>query len=53
MRIQEKLGQTVMARILKVTPSTYQKWERGEIKPKGVNLKLLRLAHDHCITYII
>lgn len=53
MRVKEKLSQSVMARILNVTPSTYQKWERGEVKPKGANLKLLRLAHDHGIQYII
>jgi putative transcriptional regulator len=42
-----------MARILNVTPSTYQKWERGEVHPKGANLKLLRLAYDHGINYIM
>jgi len=29
MRSKENLSQSVMARILNVTPSTYQKWERG------------------------
>lgn len=53
MRIKEKLSQAVMARILNVTPSTYQKWERGEVHPKGANLKLLRLAHDHGVDYIL
>lgn len=53
MRIKEKLSQAVMARILNVTPSTYQKWERGEVQPKGANLKLLRLAYKHGINYII
>lgn len=53
MRLKEKLSQAVMARILNVTPSTYQKWERGEVHPKGANLKLLRLAHDHGIQYIL
>ncbi|KTD07223.1 helix-turn-helix domain-containing protein [Legionella jamestowniensis] len=53
MRIKEKLSQSVMARILNVTPSTYQKWERGEVRPRGANLKLLRLAHDHGIKYIM
>jgi putative transcriptional regulator len=52
MRVKEKISQAVMAKILNVTPSTYQKWERGEIQPKGANLKLLRLAHDHGIQYI-
>ena len=53
MRSKEKLSQSVMARILNVTPSTYQKWERGEVHPKGANLKLLRLAYDHGVGYIM
>jgi putative transcriptional regulator len=53
MRLKEKLSQSVMARILNVTPSTYQKWERGEVHPKGANLKLLRLAYDHGVEYIM
>lgn len=53
MRIKEKISQAVMAKILNVTPSTYQKWERGEVHPKGANLKLLRLVHDHGLNYIM
>lgn len=53
MRSKENLSQSVMAKILNVTPSTYQKWERGEVHPKGANLKLLRLAYDHGIKYIL
>jgi len=53
MRSKENLSQSVMARILNVTPSTYQKWERGEVHPKGANLKLLRLAFDHGVEYIM
>lgn len=53
MRSKEKISQTVMAKILNVTPSTYQKWERGEVHPKGANLKLLRLAYDHGVSYIM
>lgn len=53
MRLREKLSQTVIAKILNVKPSTYQKWERGEVIPKGANLKLLRLAYDHGINYIL
>ena len=53
MRLKEKVSQTVMAKILNVTPSTYQKWERGEVHPKGANLKLLRLAYEHGVNYII
>jgi len=53
MRLKEKLSQAVIAKILNVTPSTYQKWERGAVQPKGANLKLLRLAYTHGIKYII
>lgn len=53
MRTREKVSQSVMARVFNVTPSTYQKWERGEIHPKGSNLKLLRLAYDHGLNYIL
>lgn len=53
MRSKQNISQSVMARILNVTPSTYQKWERGEVHPKGANLKLLRLAYDHGIDYIM
>jgi putative transcriptional regulator len=52
-RLREKVSQAVMARILNVTPSTYQKWERGEVHPKGANLKLLWLVHNHGIDYIL
>ena len=46
-RIRTKAGvsQNVMARYLNVSPSTYQKWERGEITPHGGNLKLLNIAY--------
>jgi putative transcriptional regulator len=53
LRAKEKLSQTVMAKILNVTPSTYQKWERGDVHPRGANLKLLRLAYDHGVGYIL
>ncbi|MDF1684410.1 MAG: helix-turn-helix domain-containing protein [Legionellaceae bacterium] len=53
MRAKEKLSQSVMAKILNVTPSTYQKWERGAVHPRGANLKLLRLAYDHGVGYIM
>ena len=53
MRLSAKLSQAVIAKILNVTPSTYQKWERGEVNPRGANLKLLRLAYDHGISYIL
>ena len=53
MRAKEKLSQAVLAKILNITSSTYQKWERGEVTPKGANLKLLRLAYEHGVEYLI
>ena len=53
MRIREKLSQAVLAKILNITPSTYQKYERGEVVPKGANLKLLILVYDHGIDYVL
>ena len=53
MRTKEKISQAVMAKLLNVTPSTYQKWERGEVVPKGANLKLLDLARRNGIGYLI
>lgn len=53
MRLNEKLSQAVMAKILNVTLSTYQKWERGEVIPKGANLKLLQLVKHHGVDYIL
>ena len=44
-RDREKVSQNVMAKFLNVSPSTYQKWERGEVVPRGANLKLLNLVH--------
>jgi len=52
-RLREKVSQAVMAKVLNVTPSTYQNWERGEVHPKGANLKLLWLVHNHGIDYIL
>jgi putative transcriptional regulator len=52
-RMKEHVSQAVMAKILNVAISTYQKWERGEIQPKGSNLKLLLLAHGHGVKYIV
>ena len=47
-RIRTRAGvsQNVMARYLNVSPSTYQKWERGEVTPHGGNLKLLNIAYN-------
>ncbi|MBN4054721.1 helix-turn-helix domain-containing protein [Nitrospira defluvii] len=46
-RTKAKVSQNVMAKCLNVSPSTYQKWERGVVTPRGGNLKLLTLAYRH------
>jgi len=44
-RIKANCSQGIMAKFLNVNPSTYQKWERGEVIPSGAPLKLLNLAY--------
>ena len=46
-RTRAGVSQNVMAVYLNVSPSTYQKWERGEIMPCGGNLKLLNMAYKN------
>jgi len=53
LRSNAKLSQAVMARVLNVTPSTYQKWERGEIEPKGANLKLLDIIRHKGVGHVL
>jgi len=43
-RKKANFSQNLMAHCLNVSQSTYKKWERGEIIPKGGNLKLLNIA---------
>lgn len=45
MRTKAQVSQHVMAKYLNVSPSIYQKWERGEITPSGGNMKLLNLVY--------
>lgn len=45
MRTRAHVSQQVMAKYLNVSPSIYQKWERGEVTPSGGNMKLLNLVH--------
>jgi len=45
-RARAGVSQNLMALYLNVSPSTYQKWERGEIRPNGGNLKLLNIAYE-------
>jgi len=43
-RLQTKASQAVFAAYLNTSPSTVQKWERGEKRPNGPSLKLLNLV---------
>jgi putative transcriptional regulator len=43
-RLRNKISQSLFAAYLNINPSTIQKWECGENKPKGSALKLLNLV---------
>ncbi len=47
LRTQNKASQAVFAAYLNTSPSTVQKWERGQKKPNGPSLKLLNLVVQH------
>ncbi len=47
LRTQNKASQAVFAAYLNTSPSTVQKWERGQKKPNGPSLKLLNLVAQH------
>jgi putative transcriptional regulator len=44
MRQNYHVSQAVFAAYLNTTPSTIQKWERGDKQPNGSSLKLLNLV---------
>jgi putative transcriptional regulator len=44
LRTRMRVSQAVFAAYLNTSPSTVQKWERGEKKPNGPSLKLLNLV---------
>ena len=46
LRMQNKASQAVFAAYLNTSPSTVQKWERGQKKPNGPSLKLLNLVQQ-------
>lgn len=52
-RQKSKFSQSLMAHCLNVSISTYQKWERGEVIPRGGNLKLLNIVFRHGINSLI
>jgi putative transcriptional regulator len=43
-RLRNRASQAVFAAYLNTSPSTVQKWERGQKKPNGPPLKLLNLV---------
>ncbi len=53
LRENAMVSQNIMAILLNVSPSTYQKWERGEVIPKGGNLKLLTIVAKHGIESLL
>ena len=45
-RLKNKVSQVVFAAYLNISLSTIQKWERGQVKPRGSSLKLLNLVEQ-------
>ena len=45
-RQKTKASQSVFALYLNTSPSTVQKWEQGQKKPRGTSLKLLNLVAE-------
>ncbi len=43
-RLRNKASQAVFAAYLNTSPSTVQKWEQGQKRPRGPSLKLLDLV---------
>lgn len=52
-REKSKASQGVMAKLLNVGVTTIQKWERGDIEPKGAALKLLNIAYKNGLESLI
>ena len=46
LRKRENVSQGVFAVYLNVSPSTIQKWERGEVSPRSAALRLLNIIKD-------
>ena len=45
-RLRERVSQAVFALHLNVTKGLVSKWERGDKRPTGLSLKLLRLVQE-------
>ena len=52
-RLEEHLSQDIFAKYLNVSPNLINKWEKGEKKPSGSSLKLLRLVKQKGISVLI
>lgn len=46
LRERENVSQGVFAVYLNVSPSTVQKWERGEVRPQNAALRLLSIINS-------
>ncbi|MBK2125247.1 helix-turn-helix domain-containing protein [Fangia hongkongensis] len=51
-RIENKISQSVFAKLLNASNSTIQKWETGEKKPKGISLKLLNIIKQNGVAIL-
>ncbi len=45
-RLTNQVSQPVFAAYLNMSASTVQKWERGDKKPRGASLKLLKIVRE-------
>ena len=46
-RLDNKVSQSVFAKLLNISPETVRKWEQGDRHPTGASLKLLNLVSTH------
>ncbi len=53
LRIRNKTSQSVFAAYLNISPSTVQKWERGDKKPNGPSLKLLNIIDKKGLAILV
>ncbi len=53
LRKKFKLSQAALANIFNISPSTVQKWERGNKKPTGASKKLLEIIERKGIEALI
>lgn len=51
-RLENEVSQTIFAAYLNISPSTIQRWEWGQAKPRGPSLKLLNLVEQKGISVL-